>query len=237
MNKIFLSIVSVCSGVIIGLLSNKISGSPTISWVLISITATIYSGYLLYTVYREIPLIRGVKIISNNRSTYCQEAASLLEGSRKFLFIKSFTGFDLFTHEIVKGVVRNIASDTIEEINIIFTDLNSKAYANELNQRYTIDYLINLHKIAYDSLQSNLKVKHNVYYLDEDRCLIMMIMNELAAYIYFRGFTTLNAADGLLIFKIDLTNTIPLLSNLLLYLKDYFINKAKLQQNRGKQCH
>ena len=237
MNKTFLSIVSVCSGIIIGLLANKISSSPTISWVLISITATIYGGYLLYTVYKEIPFIRGVKVISNSRSAYCQEAASLLEGSKKFLFVKSFTGFDLFTHEIVKAAIRNIASDTIEEINIIFTDSKSKAFTSELNQKYTVDYLCNLHKIAYDSLQSNLKGNHNIYYLDEDRCLIMMLMNESTAYIYFRGFTILHAAEGLLIFKIDLTKTIPLLSNLLLYVKDYFINKAKLQQKTGKPCH
>jgi len=233
MNKIFLSVVSVCSGVIIGLLANKISGSSTVAWVLISITATIYIGYLLYTVYREIPLIRGVKIISNNRSTYCHEVATLLESSNNFLFVKSFTGFDIFTHEIVKEAIRKIASDTIKEINIILTGLKSKAYTNELNNRYTFDYLCSLHKMACDSLLSNLKVKHNLYYLDEDRSLIMMIMNESSAYVFFRGFTTLHASDGLLIFKINLTNTIPLLSNLLLFLKDYFIKKAKSQQNSG----
>ncbi len=158
--------------------------------------------------------------LKTNRSNYCKEIAELISSSKKFLFYKAFTGFDLLTNEAVKSALREISIIQLDELNIVFTQVNSLAYENELNPKYNKEYLHNLHQIAIDTLKANLSNHHNLYYINEERNLIMMIMNENRAYVFFRGFTNLHASDGLLVFRIDLINTFPLLNSLIFFLKD-----------------
>jgi len=215
------------SGIVIGVAANKVSSHPTLSWIIITAASVVLLVYLLYRFIQLINVVKGVSYIENNRNQYCEKVAELMLNSKQFVFLKTFTGYDLLTHDSIKKALDNLSEKQDIQVDVIFTDPDSEAYRSELNCKYTQEYLKNLHSAADDSIKAHLKNSYNSYYIKEHRCLFMLVISECEAYIFFRGFNSLHASEGLLIFKICLEKTYPKLNNLILFIKNYFIQKSK----------
>ena len=185
---------------------------------------------------------RGIRIVATDREWYLSRIADLIRSNKNRLFFKGFTGFDLFSSEMIKSALDATRTDNWNEMVFVLTDPDSSAFDSERNRYYTRTHLTHLQETVRQYLQERLlpcvRVRDGgicgVFLIPEDKNFLNLLVLDDEAFIFLRGFTETKGPAGQIIVNVTLSKAPELVRELLVFMKERYLRLARTVPSNGK---
>lgn len=178
---------------------------------------------------------RGIRLVAPDREWYLKRIADLIRSNKNRLFYKGFTGFDLFSSEVIKSAFDETRTDNWSEFVFVLTEPNSPAFDSERNRYYTRAHLEHLQETVRQYLQERLlpcvRVRDGgtcgVFWIPEEKNFQNVLILDDEAFIFLRGFTETKGPAGQIIVNVTFSKAPELVRELLLFMKERYLRLAR----------